>query len=41
MRLHHPLKPGDMVPMTLVFEKAGQIHVKVPVRQSRSKHKAQ
>lgn len=31
MNLKHPLKEGDKIDLTLVFEKAGKIAVKVPV----------
>jgi copper(I)-binding protein len=30
--LKHPLKPGDMVNLTLIFEKAGEMSVEAPVR---------
>lgn len=32
MGLHAPLKEGDTVPVTLTFEKAGPIEVKMPVK---------
>lgn len=32
--LKQPLKPGQSLPMTLQFEKAGKIQVDVPVRQA-------
>jgi hypothetical protein len=33
MDLNHPLKEGDQIPLTLVFEKGGEIHLQVPVRK--------
>jgi copper(I)-binding protein len=31
-RLQEPLEEGDQVPLTLVFEKAGEVTIQVPVR---------
>ena len=35
MGITAPVEEGTMVPLTLVFEKAGEIHLEVPVDSSR------
>jgi hypothetical protein len=36
--LKNPLKAGDSFPLTLVFEKAGNVSITVPVQASGAKH---
>ncbi len=40
MGLHDPLKPGDTIPMTLTFERAGQVEIDVAVLSASAKQAA-